>query len=349
MPKTIEITPFQPKPVKFKNHLKKSQKIKFFSGIVLLLFISLLFSQPWNIHNLTSHARPVKSYEEALVRIEKLKTEESPAVNPVGRLIFMTHGKKVERVIVFVHGYTNCPQQFRALGEQFYNMGYNVLVARLPHHGLKDRMTEEHGKLTAEELIQYGDEVVDIAQGLGERVTMAGLSAGANIVAWEAQNRRDLDLAVIIAPVFGYKQIPLAITPVLTNLCRSIIPNTFRWWEPKLKEKGGTAYSYPRFSTRATAQILRLGYAIQAKAKWAKPLARNILFIMNANDASVHPVPIENLFKQWQHQGVNLKVYRIGARLQLEHDLVDPAQPYAKTDVSYPLLIEAITQFEKIK
>jgi hypothetical protein len=76
---------------------------------------------------------------------------------------------KSRAAIILVHGYTNCPQQFKALGQRFYDMGYNVLIAPLPHHGLADRMTEEHGLLTAEELAAYADETVDLAQGLGDQ------------------------------------------------------------------------------------------------------------------------------------------------------------------------------------
>jgi carboxylesterase len=48
----------------------------------------------------------------------------------------MTHAKKVDRAIILVHGYTNCPQEFHELGQRFYAVGYNVLIAPLPHHRL---------------------------------------------------------------------------------------------------------------------------------------------------------------------------------------------------------------------
>jgi len=39
-------------------------------------------------------------------------------------------------------------------------------------------MTDEQSQLTADELVAYADEMVDIAQGLGEQVIMVGISAG---------------------------------------------------------------------------------------------------------------------------------------------------------------------------
>lgn len=327
---------------------RRSRVLLVIVGIIFLL--SLILCQPWGIHNLVSKAKPVHNYQEAIQRIEKIQNEEENSalmLNPVGRLIFMTHGRKMEQSIIFVHGYTNCPQQFKALGERFFDLGYNVLIARMPHHGLADRLTNEHAKLSTEEMIAYGDDVVDIAQGLGEKVTIVGLSAGANIVAWEAQYRQDLDLAVIIAPVFGYQGIPIQITPALANICM-VIPNMFRWWEPELKEKGGTAYSYPRFSTRATAHILRLGYAVLDKAKQKAPSAKRVLIVTNEGDRSVHPVPIKQLADRWLAHGGNVKSYEFDGKLKLEHDLIDPAQPYAKPEVSYPILIDIITKVDSV-
>jgi hypothetical protein len=42
-----------------------------------------------------------------------------------------------------------------------------------------------------------------MARGLGEQVTVVGLSGSAVIVAWLAQFRADVDKAIVIAPVFG--------------------------------------------------------------------------------------------------------------------------------------------------
>jgi carboxylesterase len=73
----------------------------------------------------------------------------------------------------------------------------------MPRHGLADRMTSELGKLRAEELRDFGDLTVDIAVGLGDRVTVVGLSAGGVVAAWLAQHRPEVARAVLIAPSFG--------------------------------------------------------------------------------------------------------------------------------------------------
>jgi esterase/lipase len=68
-------------------------------------------------------------------------------------------------------------------------MGYNVLIPRLPRHGLADRKVENLSPLKAEELRDCADASVDIACGLAQKVYVARLSAGGTLSAWIAQNR----------------------------------------------------------------------------------------------------------------------------------------------------------------
>ena len=130
-------------------------------------------------------ADPTGSYEEALARIEAIQLDEDARgdLNPVCHTTLMTHGERTEDVIVFLHGFTSCPDQFVELGKQFYERGYNVYIPRTPHHGLADLMTDDLINLTAEESIAFASQSADIAQGLGERVTVSGLSGGGTMTA----------------------------------------------------------------------------------------------------------------------------------------------------------------------
>ncbi|OGO34261.1 MAG: hypothetical protein A2W35_12065 [Chloroflexi bacterium RBG_16_57_11] len=312
-----------------------------FVNIVVCIGITIL--TPWGIIKLTSQPHPAHSYAEAVQRIEALRKQEAPEMNPVCRLQFLSHDGQVERAIVLVHGYANCPQQFRELGQRFYDLGYNVLIAPLPHHGLADRMTEEQARLKAEELVVYADQLVDIAQGLGEQVTMVGISGGAVTTAWAAQKRSDLDLAVIISPAFGYQQVRTALTAPGTNLYR-ILPNSFRWWDESLKAERGPTHCYPRYSTRALAEILRLGFAVQAAARRDQPAAHSILVVTNARDTAVNPELTARVVKEWREHNANLTTYEFEAAFGLPHDLIDPAQPDEQIEVVYPRLIGLITQ-----
>ena len=57
-------------------------------------------------------------------------------------------------------------------------MGYNVLIPRLPRHGMADRKVENLSALKAEELRECSDTSIDLAIGLGQKVYVVGLSDG---------------------------------------------------------------------------------------------------------------------------------------------------------------------------
>jgi len=324
---------------KTRLRIHRWQVILLILGIILVIVYIVLM--PWNISNLSSHPNPVQSYTEAIQRIAQLKAQEPPGMNPICELQLISHDKKVDRAIILVHGYTNCPQQFKELGQRFYNLGYNVLIAPLPHHGLADRMTEAQAQLNAEELATYADETVDIAQGLGNHVIMMGLSAGGATTAWAAQNRSDIDLAVIISPAFGYKQIPTPMTAAVMNIY-TLLPDEFVWWDPVLQTKITPEYAYPRYSKHALVQILRLGFSVQENAKYSMPAAQKVVVVLNPADDAVNNPLTMTIAKNWQANGANLTTFEFEHNLQLPHDMIDPTQPSQQINIVYPRLIELV-------
>ncbi len=313
-------------------------------AIVLVpLLIVVLAVRPTGIGQIAAHPRPSKSYAEAIQRVAALQGQEREGYNPLCVTQLLTHGTRTPRAVVLVHGYTSCPQQFVPLGRQFFDRGDNVLIARLPRHGRADRLTAEHAGLQAAELAAHADEVVDIAAGLGERVTMVGLSGGAITTAWAAQNRSDLDRAVIIASAFGYKQIPGPLTVLAMNTALLLLPNIFLWWDPQLKEAIEPKYSYPRYSSRAVMNVLRLGFATRAAAGRRRPAARSIVVVTNAHDDKVDNAAAVRMVAVWRAAGAsNVSQYEFPAALKLGHDLIDPNQPNAQPKVVFPKLVELV-------
>ena len=328
------------------------------TGIMRLWFVSLIallllglaagLFIPWNVSNLAASnlapsSRPEQSYAGAVQRIEALYGYDAAELSEVCRVKFLTHGQKTERAVAFVHGFTNCPQQFGELGQRFYDLGYNVLIAPLPHHGLADRLTAEPSDLTAAELAAYANEMVDILQGLGEQTVMTGISAGGATTAWAAQNRSDLDLAVLISPAFGFIEIPTPLTAPVMNLF-STLPDAYTWWDPELQASGGPLHTYPRYSRRGLAQILRLGYSVQVAARQSPPAAQAVLVVTNANDAAVDNLVTAGVVANWLRNGADLSAYEFPADLLLDHDLIDPTHPDQRIDIVYPRLIELIAR-----
>ena len=294
-----------------------------------------------NTQGLTPLPRPAQSYSEAARRIESLQAKDTSDVNPLCRADFMTHGRQTERAILFLHGYTNCARQFHDLGRLFYERGYNVFNARLPWHGLKDRLTPRLADLTAVELVALANEVTDIGRGLGRHVTLGGISAGGVAAAWMAQNRTDVDQAVVIAPSFAFTLVPASLTKPLTALALAL-PNLFLWWDSDLKTNIQPDYGYPRFATRSLAEIVRLGYAVRYAARASKPRGGKMILVTVGNDPAVDNQVAYAVADGWQKRHANLVRYEFDPALKLLHDLIDPNQIGQRVDLVYPKLIELI-------
>src|SRR5258708_39953356 len=91
-------------------------------GLFYLGFALLLHAAH---ESLQSHPDPAPDYAEAVTRFQRGQKMEGPERNPVCRSILLTHGLRTEKAVDFFQGYTNCPQQFRELGEIFFDIGYN--------------------------------------------------------------------------------------------------------------------------------------------------------------------------------------------------------------------------------
>ncbi|HPB69145.1 MAG TPA: alpha/beta fold hydrolase [Candidatus Omnitrophota bacterium] len=314
---------------------------------VFLGGILILRLYPVKTSTLTSSPHPSRSYEESLRRIQALEDADSPDIIPNGRLIFLDQGRTAPHVIVFFHGFTNSPHQFQTLGEEFYKRGYNVLIPRVPHHGLRDRMGKELAFLTAEELKTTCEEAVDIAQGLGTHVTVAGLSMGGVMAGWAAQFRDDVDLAVLIAPSFGTFRVPAWFVKHTINFM-ALWPNRFIWWDRRLKTAApGPESAYYGFSSKALGQIRRLGWVVQAQGQLSAPKAKSVLVITNAHDKAVNKKSIAIVQDNWKrYRPRAIRFYEFPEALKLNHDLIDPQQPGQRIQLIYPRILSLITGVE---
>src|SRR5260370_30125005 len=116
---------------------------------------------------------------------------DGPNVNPVCRTRLYVHGRRTERSVVLLHGFTNCPQQFDDLGKAFYELGWNVLIPRYPRHGYSDRLTNSVAELRADMLIALANRSAEAGAGLGERLTAAGLSLSRTLTGYLAHTPGD--------------------------------------------------------------------------------------------------------------------------------------------------------------
>ena len=294
---------------------------------------------------LKSHPQPVPTYAEAVARVKAMQERDHQDLAlDVCITKLYEHGRQTEHVIVLLHGFTNCPEQFNELGKQYYEAGNNVFIPRTPYHGLSDRLTEALINLTAEDLAAFGDKVVDIAHGLGKKVSVMGISGTGTLVAWLAQNRPDLDYAFTIAPLFGLAFIP----PFFTRLFELVamrLPNFFMWWDPRTKADNPFSiyYAYPRYPIRALVEIMRLAMSTRAQAEKSPPVARNITIIINDAEPAVSNPEIMRLLKLWRkHSRGNINEYHFEKDMNLPHDIITPGTPGVPVGDIQPRLIGAV-------
>jgi alpha-beta hydrolase superfamily lysophospholipase len=312
--------------------------------IALLATLAALLMRPLTPSGLGSHPHPVASYVDALRLVDSLRAEDSAAIAPECGTLLMDHGARSARVVVLLHGLTNCPAQFDSLARIAYARGANVLVPRLPHHGFADRMTDELARMDATELCAFTDRVLDAAAGLGDTVIVAGLSVGGVLAAWAGQERADVGRAVVIAPMIGWARAPGPLLTALLTRAGGALPNTFVWWDDKLKQDlAGPAHVYPRFATRSVAATMRVGAAVRAAAERRSPACRSLVVVTVGGDPAVDNGAAEALVRAWRSRGADdVQSYEFPANLRLSHDVVDPEQVGGNPALTYPVLIDFI-------
>lgn len=281
-------------------------------------------------------------YAEGMRIATGLTDLDGPNVNPLCGTRVYTHGRRTGRALLLLHGFTNCPQQFDALGKRFYEDGWNVLIPRYPRHGYTDRLNTSTSELRTEHLVAVANQSATAAAGLGEHLTVAGLSLGGVLAGHLAERHQSVERAVLIAPMFGLQGIPQAGMAALAHLAYAL-PNFFIWWDPKFKDRRGPAHGYPRFATRAYAALFQTAAGVLKGAVTAPVKARSIEVITNAAEPRLDNRYTYRLVEAWRRHGANVSTYEFPASDHLPHDLIDPANEEQNTDLVYPVIIRAIT------
>ncbi|HZV76283.1 MAG TPA: alpha/beta fold hydrolase [Candidatus Babeliales bacterium] len=259
---------------------------------------------------------------------------------PQARTALLEHGRSAPVAIVLFHGLTNNPAQYARLAPMLYERDVNVLVPRLPTHGDRDRLTKAPASLTAEMLLSAAYEAVDIACGLGERVAVLGISMGALLAAYLAQFRA-IALAVPVAPSFALLHLPHPVSRFVARVGLRL-PNRFLWWDPRVRADEPPLTAYPRFSTRALMQSLRIGDAVYEASARQPPLAERIVTVVNRTDPAVNNHVAKRISAAWSAGDPGHVSYVELRGLPHVHDIIDPQQPLARTGEVYPKLFEAL-------
>jgi alpha-beta hydrolase superfamily lysophospholipase len=323
---------------------------KWIAGTLMIILtllgtlLLMLFRWPLSLGSIASPKDPSANYASALARVARLQAQDDERVNLRCRTRLLTHQRRTQKAIVLLHGFTSCPHQYNRLAEEFYTQGYNVLIPRMPYHGLSDRLSEDLAQLTAEKLTDLTSEAINIAHGLGDEVTVLGFSMGGVAATWVAQNCGTVDRAVIISPALAIQPIPAEYTRPAVTFYR-FWPNRFVWWDEETRDAPAEPlHAYPRLATRALAEFLRLGLITQAQVAAVPPAAKSILVVTNACDEAVNNQVIKQVVEKWRQHGATVETYEFGPELGLIHDFIDPLQQKQQIEVAYPILVELVTQ-----
>lgn len=283
------------------------------------------------------------TYEQALAAFAAVEEQEASLnLDPLCHSRLLTHGQKAARSVVYFHGFTSCPAQADALAEQLFALGYNVYLPRMHGHGLASPAPSDLDDFTADGLIAHTNAALDLAQGLGDDVTVMGLSAGGTLSAWAAQFREDVDQVVLVSPFFGPYVVPTWAMQAGTNVTRAL-PNIIFSWNPlenATPEKASISHALP--TTHALTEIMLVGWQVHAAAQNSPPAVSKISILLNDADVAVNNRQTLEIAAYWQEHSVSPTVTTLPFSARLPHDLINTRERGANVEVVYPALLELL-------
>ncbi|HEV7992049.1 MAG TPA: alpha/beta fold hydrolase [Gemmatimonadaceae bacterium] len=309
-----------------------------FVALLVIGLITAFVTVPIDTRTMPADPHPLADYASAVSEYNAGIERDRAGVMADGGSLIYVHGTSTPRAIVLIHGLTNSPRQFRELAQQLYDRGDNVIVPRLPLHGLVAADVGALREVTAERYRAYADSAVDVARGLGDTVLVVGLSAGGNVAAWIAQHRGDVARVVVIAPAITLARIPrLLAAPAMNvmerapNLTLHQTPDTLR------------AHAYFGVSTRGLGETLRLGAMVLEDADREPPVVRDITLVINDNDRTISEGSALTLMARWKARaGITTRLHRFDRALRLPHDVIDVSQRCGVPAIVYPVIIALI-------
>jgi alpha-beta hydrolase superfamily lysophospholipase len=314
---------------------------------IIAIVAGYLVLKPADIAVMADHGVAAASWDEAVARVRAIQAEEAadPAVREDCRTRLYDHGAPTANVVVLFHGYTNCPKQYDQLAQELADRGDTVLVPRMPHHGIVPGTPGLLDSLTGEQVIAHADEAMNIADGLGDRVTVFGLSGGGAVASYIAQFRADADLVIPAAAFLDTGAIPTWAVNAAINLIDLLPPIDQRDPPPDEATRGAYPHGASDTSTHGAASYMRAGQTVLDAAATQAPKAGRIITVVNDADTTVNNTIIDDLAGRWARLAPDrTSLYRFDASLNVLHDMITPDRDGQKTDLVYPVLIDLMSR-----
>lgn len=246
--------------------------------IVTLLAVAIIYVWPSYSAYLQTGTTHSLTYDESIKHYgDVVKAEQARGVVTGNTTQLLTHGSKTAKAVAMLHGVTMNPTQFSGLAKKFFDAGYNVYVPLTPEHGTANG--DDHGKVTAKQLVDYANDAVTTTTGLGDEVGIIGLSGGGMLTTWAAEYRPEVKRALMLSPFYepAVAQAAKWQLPFLRVLYgQHIIPDTY------------TARAHPddaRFSYSALANYMIVEQNL--KATPTAPSLQHISLVTSASDDQI--------------------------------------------------------------
>jgi pimeloyl-ACP methyl ester carboxylesterase len=185
---------------------------------------------------------------------------------------------------------------------------------------------------------------MNVASGLGDEVSVFGLSGGGLVASYIAQYRPDADLVVPVAAFLAPPTIPAPLTGAALNAIELLPPIDNRDPAPDEAVRGAFPHGASDTSIQGAAAYIRVGQTVLRSASEMAPKAGRIVTVINDADTIVNNALIEDLAARWQASAPDrVQVRHLDASLGLLHDLITPDREGQKIDIVYPMLLDILT------
>lgn len=256
-------------------------------------------------------------------------------------------------VLVMYHGFSAGTWQFDLLAKKAYAAGYDVVVPRLPGHGLKDAQgVEDPSQLPkAADWSRYQDfaeQTYQLARGLGGPLSVLGLSVGANVALDVAEHHPEIQRVVAYAPFlappgFAGKLISAvqALDKVTFGLAGRLLDFVPWGWgkESEAETASGKRPGHSKFPLGTIYAATQLGSRLIADGPKARAPIQ--FFVTDVDDAADNPT-IRRLHDRAGGDPRN-GWYRFTAAEGIPHPMVHPQEDRGKGHT--PLLYAETMKF----
>ena len=275
---------------------------------------------------------------ETIVRETKAFEDSLPLLYEGCRSRFFLQHQPTDKVCLFLHGFTATPEQFVPIGEAFFQAGYNVLIPLQPGHGVAGEWDKDNPPPMPENQEIYQLFVLrwlEIAQSLGKKVIVGGLSSGGTLAAWLALERpEEIYRSLLFAPYLSNSNIAV-------DLFVQIFDIYFEWkTKPEVEHFG-----YDGFLMPALRVFADMGNDVLERAK--NSLCAPMLIVSSESDAAVGSKEHEELFESALKQQPKCRYHSFDKDLQIHHNMMTKAEGNEHQDLVIALA-KAYVESEEI-